>query len=85
MREAEVSPSPSTSSKADCTGAGSVPFGPKRAVVWSIVVASKVSVEVFVAHAGLGFDHRDELIVETHPQLQLALLRLSAIISHDDQ
>ena len=39
-----VSPSPSTSSRADCTGAASVPVAPKSTVVGSTVVASKESV-----------------------------------------
>lgn len=39
-----VSPSPSTSSRAERTGAASVPVAPKRTVVESTVVASKVSV-----------------------------------------
>jgi hypothetical protein len=39
-----MSPSPSTSSKAECTGAASVPVGPNSTEVGSAVVASKVSV-----------------------------------------
>src|SRR5215204_263411 len=43
-RTMSMSPSPSTSSRVKCTGAASVPVAPKRTVLGSTVVPSKVSV-----------------------------------------